>query len=180
MSRRALWGLVAGCLVAWLLAAGVSGPMAGKLSSVQTNDSASFLPQSAESTEVAALQERFRSADVVPALVVLARGDGLTAADRTWAGQLVAGLPERAVGPIPSKDGEALQVVVPLQESGADGVAAEVERLRDALAQGRPEGLSAHVTGPAGFAADLGNAFAGIDGVLLLVALVVVLVILVS
>lgn len=180
MSRRALWGLVAGCLVAWLLAAGVSGPMAGKLSSVQTNDSASFLPQSAESTEVAALQERFRSADVVPALVVLARGDGLTAADRTWAGQLVAGLPERAVGPIPSKDGEALQVVVPLQESGADGVAAEVERLRDALTQGRPEGLSAHVTGPAGFAADLGSAFAGIDGVLLLVALVVVLVILVS
>jgi RND superfamily putative drug exporter len=179
MSRRALWALVAGCLVAWLAAAGVTGPMAGKLSSVQTNDSASFLPQSAESTEVAALQERFRSDDVVPALVVLERRAGLTPADRTWAGGLLEDLPDGAAGPIPSRDGEALQIVVPLPESGADGVAEEVERLRDTLAQGRPDGLSAHVTGPAGFAADLGGAFAGIDGVLLLVALVVVLLILV-
>ena len=41
-----------------------------------------------------------------------------------------------------------------------------------------PEGVTVHLTGPAGLSADLIGAFAGIDGLLLGVALLVVLVIL--
>ena len=52
--------------------------------------------------------------------------------------------------------------------------------LRGRLGKDRPAGLSAYVTGPAGFTADLAGAFAGIDGVLLLVALAVVLLILLA
>lgn len=37
---------------------------------------------------------------------------------------------------------------------------------------GAPDGMQAFVTGPAGLTADLVNAFGGIDGILLLVALV--------
>ena len=47
-------------LVAWLGLAGVGGPLVGRLSEVQKNDNASFLPRSAESTEVGALAEKSR------------------------------------------------------------------------------------------------------------------------
>ena len=53
-----------------------------------------------------------------------------------------------------------------------------VADLRAAL-EGSPEGLAVYVTGAAGLSADLGNAFAGVDGLLLLVAVIAVLVILV-
>jgi RND superfamily putative drug exporter len=46
------------------------------------------------------------------------------------------------------------------------------------VAQSAPEGIKTYVTGPAGLAADLTAAFAGIDGILLLVALGAVFVIL--
>src|SRR5699024_12580898 len=42
-----------------------------------------------------------------------------------------------------------------------------------------PEGLTVQVTGPAAFSAELGEAFTGIDGLLLAVALIAVLVILI-
>ena len=52
MVRRIALGLV---LLVWLGLAGVGGPLVGRLSEVQKNDNASFLPKTAESTEVAAL-----------------------------------------------------------------------------------------------------------------------------
>ncbi len=39
--------------IGWLLIGSAVGPLSGKLSEVQTNDNASFLPASAESTLVA-------------------------------------------------------------------------------------------------------------------------------
>ncbi|OAX58587.1 hypothetical protein A5N15_07880 [Rothia kristinae] len=63
-------------------------------------------------------------------------------------------------------------------DSGAqpdDAVTALRERLNEA-----PEGLRGWVTGPAGFTADLAEAFSGIDGILLAVALAVVFVILLA
>lgn len=98
-----------------------------------------------------------------------------------------------SVAVVPAEDGAALLLPIVLDAEAAsaqlaDGggtVAAVVTTVRAALAdelgageEGEP-GLNAWVTGPAGFAADLTSAFAGIDGVLLLVALGVVLLILV-
>jgi len=78
---------------------------------------------------------------------------------------------------IPSEDGEAAQVVVSIDASGE--VTDIVGEVRDLVAADAPDGLSAWVTGPAGFTADLATGFTGIDGLLLLVALGAVFVILV-
>src|SRR5699024_11258861 len=71
----------------------------------------------------------------------------------------------------------AVQIFVPI-DADAD-LTAVVEEIDDALAADLPEGLTVQVTGPAGFSADLGEAFTGIDGLLLAVALIAVLVILI-
>src|SRR5690606_41604635 len=54
-----------------------------------------------------------------------------------------------------------------------------LEGLRADPAELSPAGTEVYVTGPAGFTGDLVSAFAGIDGILLLVALLAVFVILV-
>ncbi|MGO1517602.1 MAG: MMPL family transporter [Arthrobacter sp.] len=165
----------------WLGVAGVGGPTFGKLDQVQTNDQAGFLPATAEATQALDAQAGFSESEAVPAVVVL---EGRTAADvdsfdadalkkKIEAEHLVSG---DIAGPFPSEDGTALELVVPLTEDmEADAAVAE---LRDVLAQQVPDGVDAYVTGPAGFTADLVEAFAGIDGILLLVALSAVLVIL--
>ena len=187
MSRRATrtWLLPTLVLVGWLLLGGLAGPLAGKISEVQQNDNASFLPASAESTRALALDEQFTGAETIPALVVWERADGVTAADRAAveaAVQEIGALPELAGAPTPaleSRDGKALQVVVPLPgEDSFDSAGPTVDRMRE-LAADVPDGLNAHVTGPGGFLADISTAFEGIDGQLLVVTGVVVLVILV-
>ena len=75
------------------------------------------------------------------------------------------------IGPIPSEDGEAAQIIVPL-DLGTDGwnlAADAVDDLR-ATAEDGPDGLDVYVTGPAGQAADSSAAFEGIDGTLLYAA----------
>ncbi len=79
--------------------------------------------------------------------------------------------------PIPSEDSLAVQAFVPLDPDADLGAATHA--IEDSLAQDLSAGLDAHVTGHAGFSADLGDAFAGIDGLLLAAALAAVLVILI-
>ncbi|MGN6251543.1 MAG: MMPL family transporter [Marmoricola sp.] len=174
--RRFRWLPLLLLLVVWLVIGAVGGPYAGKLGEVQTNDATTFLPSTAESTEVAAIDRTFAEDPSTPAVLVVARDGGLTDADRAWLTKVTADLPDGSPV-VRSQDGAAAEVVVPLTGE-QDKVADRVAALRSRLDQGRPDGLRAYVTGPAGFAADLVKAFAGIDGVLLLVALLVVLVIL--
>jgi len=84
-----------------------------------------------------------------------------------------------SVGPIPSRDKQALQVVVPINagSGGWDSLAAAVKEMRG-IAKDSPAGLTSHFTGPGGFAADSSAAFSGIDGKLLYSALAVVIFIL--
>ena len=70
----------------------------------------------------------------------------------------------------------AVQAFVPI-DSGTD-IADVANAVSDTLRAEAPEGVTVHLTGPAGLSADLIGAFAGIDGLLLGVALLVVLVIL--
>ncbi|ELB88251.1 MMPL domain-containing protein, partial [Rhodococcus wratislaviensis IFP 2016] len=169
-------------MIVWLAVGGFGGPFAGKLSSVQQNDSTSFLPASAEATEVSAPQKGFTDTQFVPAIVVAERTSGITAADteflagtaNSFAGS--EGFGDEVSPPIPSADGRALQLFVPVDSAGEVGDS--VTELRDAL-DAAPDGLTVLVTGPAGQVADLSSAFAGIDGLLLLVAGVVVILILI-
>ncbi|WP_309080952.1 efflux RND transporter permease subunit [Zhihengliuella sp.] len=184
-------GLIALTVVAvWLAVMAVGGPTFGRIGEVQTTDRTTFLPDSAEATRAVEWQSRFSASDATPAVVVLEAEAELSPQDAApLLGDLrsaeVGGrsvVDGTVVGPLPSDDGRALELVVPVS-SGVD-VEAAVEELRDlgaaALERGDlAEGVTVYVTGPAGFAADLTEAFGGIDGVLLVVALLAVLVILV-
>lgn len=180
--RRTRWFLPALLVLAWLVVGGVGGPFAGRLGEVQKNDNASFLPASAEATEVATLSAGFTAQDLLPAVVVAERGTGVTPADRAALGGALGpvlgtdGFTGQASPPITSQDGQAVQLVVPVR-STVDP-ATTITALREALERSAPAGLTVLVTGPAGQVADLTEAFGGIDGVLLLVAGAVVIVIL--
>ncbi|MGY5883155.1 MMPL family transporter [Modestobacter lacusdianchii] len=160
--------------------------MAGGLTDEQENDIAAWLPPDAESTRALQLQTELGSdPDLIPAVVVYERSTGLTAedtaavqADVAAFGQLGA-LDGEVVGPVPAEDGEAAQLIVPLNvgEDGWEQIAPIVDDIR-AEAQSGSEGLAAYVTGPAGSAADSAEAFEGIDGTLLFAALGVVILIL--
>lgn len=170
-------------IVGWLAALGVGGPTFGRLEEVVENDQAAFLPQSADATAVQEALGGFLGDDRVPAIVVL-EGDGTLdeeqlAEAETLAAEVadVEGV-EEASPAIPSEDGEAVQIVAVIASSDSEVVDAAVEGIRELVAD-VPGGLTGAVTGPAGFAADIASAFAGIDGILLLVALAAVLVILV-
>jgi len=169
-------------IVAWLAVASVGGPYFGKISEVSTNDQTSFLPASADATRVQERAGEFRQESGAPAIVVLSKDGGLSASDLRAADDLATTLGDRddvqAVSPaIPSEDGEAVEIVATLTTDAETGDA--VEAIRADVDDALPDGVSGYVTGPAGFTADLTEAFAGIDGLLLGVALVAVLVILV-
>ncbi len=169
----------------WLVGGAIGGPYFGKVGEVSTNDQSTFLPASAESTQVQNRTADFLGEDSIPAVVVITGEDGkkLTAAQL----EKLADLPDTLAAtkgvngdvspPIPSDDEEAVQMFVPLDSSGdIDDVVGE---LRTELKDKIPDGTTAWVTGPAGFSADLVNGFLGIDGTLLLTALIAVFVILI-
>ena len=182
---RRHWVAIAVSL-AWVALAAVLGPLAGKLGEVQTNDQKSFLPSGAESTQVLDEQVAFASPNTIPAVLVYVRDEGLSRADAAAVAkdvQALSGRPDldgEIIGPIPSDDGKAVQVIVPL-DLGADGfdkVGPIVEELTDVVESGNPDGLTAHVAGPAAQANDFSKAFEGIDTTLLLAAGSVVIVML--
>lgn len=170
-------------ILLWLTAASIGGPYFGKVSEVATNDQTSFLPASADATEVQAALDGFREGDDIPALVLFVRDGGITDADRSAIDEQLSelssteGVADGVSPAIPSDDGDAIEVFVPI--SGDAEVGDVVEALRAQLAEAAPAGLDVFVTGPAGFTADLTDAFAGIDGILLLTALGAVFLILI-
>lgn len=183
-SRKARWLLPLVLLVVWLGVGGTLGPYAGKLGEVSTNDQAAFLPRNAESTRVIDAQKAFQQDETVPAIVVWTADDEgtVSAAQRERATRALAGLrgTPGVVGQVspavPSKDGKALQGIVQLRPDLGDDLAPTIDRIEAAAA--KAPGTTVAVAGPAASQADLSGAFAGIDGLLLVVALVTVLVIL--
>ncbi|MFD8990737.1 MMPL family transporter [Streptomyces goshikiensis] len=171
-------------LVIWLGIGGALGPYAGKLGEVATNDQAAFLPQSAESTKVLEAQRAFERSESVPAIIVWQARDGgdVTTAQQEEATRALASLAgQRGISETPSpalrsQDGRALQAVAPLAPDLGDELPAVLDEVR--AAADSVSGLSAQIAGPAATQADLADAFSGIDGILLGVALGAVLLIL--
>ena len=86
----------------------------------------------------------------------------------------------RSAGPFPSADGKAIETIVPV-DLGSKGWNAAAPAARLAAGHRRvagADGLTVHIAGPLGTAADSSNAFKGIDGTLLFAALAVVIVLL--
>ncbi|MFJ2887351.1 MMPL family transporter [Streptomyces sp. NPDC087305] len=181
--RRARWLVPLVLLFVWLGAGATLGPYAGKLGEVATNDQAAFLPQSAESTRVLKAREAFDQSETLPAIVIwTAHGDRITKAQQTAATRAVgalAGAPGVVGRPSPallSDDGQAMQSVVQLRSDLGENLPDVLGTVREAV-RGVPT-ATAEIAGPAASQADLADAFGGIDGLLLAVALGAVLVIL--
>jgi RND superfamily putative drug exporter len=173
-------------LVFWLVVVAVAGPLSGKLMGAEKNDSSAWLPPKAESTQVLNLRSHFVSPNVYPAVVVYDRPSGLTAADKAKAAAdarkftTVSGVIHGQVaGPFVAKDGKAIETLVPvnLGSKGWNAAGTADDGLR-AIATSNADGVTVHISGPLGYAADSGNAFKGIDGTLLFSALAVVIVLL--
>ncbi len=170
-------------ILVWFALSAVGGPYFGKIDEVSSNDLTSYLPESADATRVQEQLGEFTNTNAVPAVVVLVSAQKLTeeqtAEFQASMGDLadIPGVQEGMSPLIPSEDGRALEAFL-LIDRNAD-ISEVVSQIEDQLNSNTPEAVSAYVTGPAGFAADLTEAFSGIDGLLLAVALAAVFIILV-
>ncbi|MEO5709693.1 MAG: MMPL family transporter [Nocardioidaceae bacterium] len=182
-SRR--WVLPIVVVLLWLFVGGPLGSFAGRLAEVQKNDNASFLPKSTESTRVLNEFLKFTGQESLPTIVVFQRTGGLTDADKqaivAYDGSLkdVDHVDRTAVtAPTYAEDGTAAQIVVPVASSDGEEIQVAVDDIRDVV-KSPPDGLTALVGGQGGILGDFITAFGAIDGILLVVALLVILVILV-
>jgi RND superfamily putative drug exporter len=166
-----------GAVVVLLLAVGLS-VLAFVTSPAQPDpEPGDGLPRGAQSTRVTELADRFASGRAQSAIVVYERRDApLTTADRTAIDTARAALAGTASGgqvppAVPSRDGQAALVVVPLPADLDDaGLVKAVDDIRATVRpQGGagPDGLSVQVTGGAAFQRDLAAAFEGADVTLL-------------
>jgi RND superfamily putative drug exporter len=183
-------------LTFWVLVVAGAGGLAGKLTGVQDNQASSWLPNSAESTKALEKLAPFQSPNDIPTLVVYHRASGLTQADlaqiATQVGKIqeiqgaqVATTPQGT--PVPpqalitqSADKQVAQAAVTFNfgKNGWNKLPDAAKQIR-AIAQ--IPGVTVHLAGPGGQAADSAEAFSGLDGKLLFfTVLVVVLILLVT
>jgi RND superfamily putative drug exporter len=207
MGRKPLWIAVV-TIIAWLAISSVAGPTFGKLSTVQENDNAAFLPDSAESTLASKVTVKFSdsSNDQIPTLLLFL-GDvdpvknpanlvriqsylnelgnkTLPESGKLLSSYFVPGFPIQA---IPSEDGKAALVNIALNSTIVEERVEEkptlsliVDFMREDLKENfEAKELTTHVTGFGGIFADLFGAFGSIDSTLLTTTLLVVSIILI-
>ena len=170
-------------IIAWLVGASFGGPLFGQVEEVSSNDQTAYLPESADATQVQDRLGDFTESDAVPAIAVFVGEEELTESqletitEAVEASPDIEGVSDDISPAIASDDGHAVQAFIPIDAEADLGEA--VGALGDELREAAPDGVTVSITGPAGFSADLVAGFAGIDGLLLGVALLAVLIILV-
>ncbi len=173
VERRAAW-----VLVFWVVAAIGLTVAAPSLNEVGSSDTAGFLPADVPSQQAEALLTKLFPDDPTrdASIVVLARKGGLTEVDHDYIADLSSGLTTGPLGGdvkdlqstatdpdlapfLRSPDGEAELIIVGMTHApfSTRGTAA-VLRLREHLAATAPDGLTHHVTGVGGLAADQAEA----------------------
>ncbi len=171
-------------LVLWLLVAGGSHAFAVQLTDVQNNELATRLPASAESTRALDKLAHFRDPDALPTIVVHEAQAGRLTNEQyeTIASQKdefakLGGVQGDVSGPFPSEDRQAAQTLVTFNfgPNGWKDMPAATEQLRDVAAM---EGVSVHIAGAGGTAADSAKAYSGLDTTLLFATLGVVVLLL--
>jgi RND superfamily putative drug exporter len=191
--RRTKWFV----LVGWILVVVITQPIGSKLSDVTTDDTESFLPASAESTEVVRKLDRdFPQGETDTAIVVYKRPGGLTAADK----QKIATDAQRIQAE--AKDKDKINLVEPPAVPFAPGSSPQLvskngdvatavyttptdfekesdwgQAIRD-ITDTNTGGMQVFVTGGVGFSTDANDIFSNIDTKLLLATVALVLVLL--
>ncbi|WP_189883068.1 MMPL family transporter [Streptomyces xantholiticus] len=183
-ARRAVpWAVVA----LWVAVIALALPFAGKLADAQRDNIIDYLPASADSTQVAKIEQALPGGESTELVVVYHRDGGLTAADRTQAQQRIdeiTGAHEFDGGPprgIASDDGTTLMYPMSTTEPGTDNDAriALVDDVRERLAAIPVEGLDADLGGPGALMTDMEKVFETIDGTLMIATVLVVAVLLI-
>ena len=87
---------IAAVLIGWLVLGSLGGPSVGKLSEVQQNDNANFLPKQAESTLVADETAKFVDSKALPYFVLIGRDSGITQQDQDKVKAFAATIPTRS------------------------------------------------------------------------------------
>ncbi|MFE7272890.1 MMPL family transporter [Streptomyces sp. NPDC057623] len=156
----------------WIAVLALASPFASKLADVQRDRAVDYLPASADSTQVASIEDRLPGGEATEMVVVYHRDGGLTAGDRATAAEQIdriAGAHRLTGEPegIPSRDGTTLMYPVASTEPGQDEEARDalVGDVRD-IARG-DDGLSVDVGGPGALATDASEVYNSLDGPLL-------------
>ncbi len=169
----------------WLAIGGVGGPIFGKISDVSSNNQVNFLPASADSTKVQNQIGKFSNSKSIPAIIIVSSPKTISPAAYAHYRQLtynfknVPGVqsdPAGVIGPIPSKDGLAIEYVVEINDTAK--LQTIIKNLRSTVSSNLINNDKSYVTGPAGLTSDLVDAFGGIDGILIYVAIGTVFIIL--
>ncbi|MBB3041328.1 MMPL family transporter [Nocardioides sp. LMS-CY] len=180
-------------LLFWLVALGVFGSLSAKLVDVQNNEASSWLPASAESTEVSEELSSTVDPNNIPTLVVYYKPSGLTDADRTEItrqAQELGNIDGVVEGTVLTPEQAAEQGFGGYSEDGQVAVTSLTfnfgangwNDIPDAAASIRDiaqlDGAEVHLAGYGGQAADAAEVFEGVDTTLILGALTVVVIIL--
>jgi RND superfamily putative drug exporter len=189
--RRTKWVVLA----VWILAAFALQPLGSKLSDETRDDTTSFLPASAESTDVVnTLDEEFPGGETTQGLIVYQRDGGLTAADKrkiaSDAKKLEAlpnsELPLTRPPAVPFAPGSPSQLVSPEGDlaytvltvpTNFDKAADWGETVRD-MTGDESDGMRIILTGDLGFSVDSEEVFSELDTKLLAATVLLVLVLL--
>ena len=203
--HRQIAGRLTGPVTKWIVFAAViaitvvmSG-LSAKLIDVQNNEASSWLPGSAESTKVVEELTGTIDPNDIPTLIVYHRSSGLTDADLAAMDEhaqeiaQIDGVTDRGVispnaaaeleaqgqpvPPLVSEDGQVAYLALTFNfgENGWNDIPAAADEIRD-IAQ--IDGVTVHLAGFGGQAADAAEAFEGIDTNLIMITLLVVIVIL--
>ena len=185
--RRTKWVVIA----LWIVGVIALSPLAAKLGDATRDETASFLPEDAQSTEVQKLlKDRFPGGETTIGLIVYKRDGALTEADRAKiardARRVDDAIPVTQPAQVPftpdappglvSENGEAAYTVVTVPLD-FDRVADWGKETRDLVGDGGG-GLEVYVTGDLGLWADFEEVFGELDTRLLLATVVLVLVLL--
>ena len=185
--RRTKWVVIA----LWIVGVIALSPLAAKLGDATRDETASFLPAEAESTQVQELlKDRFPGGETTIGLIVYKRDGGLTEADRAKiardARRVDDAIPVTQPAQVPfspgappglvSENGEAAYTVVTVPLD-FDRVADWGKETRDLVGDGGG-GREVYVTGDLGLWADFEEVFGELDTRLLLATVVLVLVLL--
>jgi putative drug exporter of the RND superfamily len=190
-SKRGKWIVLA----VWVVLFAALSPIGQQLSDETRDDTTSFLPESAESTDVVEiLDEEFPGGETTQGLIIYHRAGGLTEADRAEiaadADEIAAlpedeielaqpplapfapGSPDRLVAP----DGDLAYTVLTVP-TNFDAAGDWGEAIRDLTGE-EVDGMEIYLSGDLGFSADAEEVFGELDLRLLLVTAALVLVLL--
>jgi RND superfamily putative drug exporter len=189
--RRSKWLI----LVAWVIALAIAQPIGSKLTDETTDDTESFLPSSAESTEVVRKLDRdFPRGETDQAIVVYKRDGGLTTPDKRKiaadaqaiqaAGKEKINLVQAPVVPfapgspprLVSEKGDVATAIY-TTPTDFDKESDWGQAIRD-ITDSDTGGMQVYVTGGVGFSTDANDVFSNIDTKLLLATVLLVLVLL--